>query len=83
MNNSTNRDVRAHTAPGKEHNLHDQAWDIADLEVFIMRERPGSAKQTELLARRESMLARFELQNHGAPNELGRACRRRGPAPGR
>ncbi len=62
----TNRDVNAHTTPEVRHNLHDQAWDVADLEV-LMRERPGSSKHAELVERRESLLARFELQNHGSP----------------
>ena len=61
----TNADVRSHTGEKRGQNLHGQAWDVADLEVHIMRETPGSAKHAQLLGRRDAMLARFALQNHG------------------
>ena len=61
----TKRDVNTHTIQKVRGNLHDQAWDVADLEVRIMRERPGSAKHGELVALQTSLLARFALKNHG------------------
>lgn len=61
----TKRDVNAHTTQRVRGNLHDQAWDVADLEVRIMRERPGSAKHDELVALQARLLARYALKNHG------------------
>ena len=64
--NLTNGDITAHIKALGGDNLHGQAWDVADLEVLIMRARPGSPKHTELVARQKAMLAKMELQNHGS-----------------
>lgn len=61
----TNADVRSHTGEKRGQNLHGQAWDVADVEVLLMRETAGTAKHAQLLERREVLLARFGLQNHG------------------
>ncbi len=61
----TKGDILSHTDEGRGQNLHGQAWDVADLEVLMMRETPGTAKHSQLLARRDALLARFQLQNHG------------------
>ena len=61
----TNADILSHTGPKRGQNLHGQAWDVADYEVLMMRETPGSPEHSRLLKGRDGMLARFELQNHG------------------
>jgi hypothetical protein len=61
----TKADVRAHVEAGRGQNLHGQAWDVADLEVRIMRESPGTPKHAQLVRQREALLARFDVQNHG------------------
>ena len=62
----TNADVTSHIKAGNGQNLHGQAWDVADLEVLIMREKPGSSRHTELVARQKAMLANMDLKNHGS-----------------
>ncbi len=65
-NDLTNSDVTSHIKARGGDNLHGQAWDVADLEVLIMRERPGSPRHVELVARQKSMLAKMDVQKHGS-----------------
>lgn len=58
-------DVKQQIAPNRGDNLHGQAWDVADLEVMLMREQPGTPKHKDLLARRTRLLEAFEQKNHG------------------
>ncbi|AKU99703.1 hypothetical protein AKJ09_06367 [Labilithrix luteola] len=57
--------VRSHIAPNRGQNLHGQAWDVADLEVLIMRNPPGTPEHAAYVARRERVLEAFEQRNHG------------------
>lgn len=61
----TYRDVLAQIAPNRGNNLHGQAWDVADIEVMLMRSTPGTAEHAALLSRREKLVHRFEQQNLG------------------
>ena len=44
-------------------NLHQQAWDVGDMEVHLMRAKPGTPEHERLVERRDGMLKRFAEQN--------------------
>jgi len=57
------RDIRALIIPDGRKNLHDQAWDVADLRVRVMRAPPGSAERQALAQRLASCEARMREGN--------------------
>lgn len=62
----TNADVTDHVRARNGQNLHGQAWDVADLEVLAMREKPGTPHHDQLIARQKMLLERFDAKNHGS-----------------
>lgn len=53
----TKADVIGHTGSNRGENLHGKAWDIADVEVLLMRATPGTPEHARLLRARERILA--------------------------
>ena len=48
-------------------NLHQQAWDLGDMEVHLMRAKPGTPEYEGLLKLRDGMAKRFAMQNGVGP----------------
>lgn len=61
-----NRDVLSQIARNRGDNLHGQAWDVADLEVLLMRNPPGSPQHDAIVRRRDKLLDALEQRNHGS-----------------
>jgi hypothetical protein len=61
----TNLQVHDALRPGKLDNFHDQAWDIADLEVLRMRAAPGSPELAAIEQRRDAFLQNRHGINRG------------------
>jgi hypothetical protein len=57
------RDIHGLVAPGRRTTLHDQAWDVADLRVRIMREPAGSAERQALEQRLNALEERLRTAN--------------------
>jgi hypothetical protein len=61
----TAREIAVSVAPRRAGNLHDQAWDIADLRVQVMRAAPGSSERRALEERMERFEDNLRARNLG------------------